>query len=399
MRILQIHNKYQSFGGEDVLLQSEFNLLKENGHTVQQLFFDNKTIKPGFWGKVSAGFSAIYNFESARIVRKAISAFKPDIIHVQNFFPILSPSVFYVANRSKVPIVATINNYRLVCANATLFRDNQICVKCVNKTLPIYGVIYKCYHNSRVQSAAVTLMSSVHKIFGTWRNRVDMYILAMTEFGRETFVKSSLKLPPERCTLKPNFVLDVGEGGAVREDFYLCFSRLTEEKGVRILLNSLNHSNYRLKIIGDGPLRYLVEEAAKTNSSIEYLGFRDLNFVLSETKKCKALIMPSIWYEALPLSVLHALSTGTPLIISDLPSFRELITDGENGFLFKTGDPQDLARKVDFFDQNHAMVRQMYENARKTYLEKYTPEKNYLMLIEIYNKLVEKYRAKENSHS
>ena len=397
MKILQIHNKYQSYGGEDVLLQSEFNLLKENGHTVEQLFFDNNIIRPSFFGKLKAGIRSIYNFKSARVVQHAISTFKPDIIHVQNFFPILSPAVFYVANRNNVPVVATINNYRLICSNATLLRDNHLCVKCVNKILPLSGVVHKCYHNSHFQSAAVTLMSSVHKLLGTWRNRIDMYIIAMTEFGKETFITSSLKLPSEKCTLKPNFVVDMGVGSESREDFYLCFARLSEEKGIRVLLDSLNHVKYKLKIVGDGPLRPIVEKAVKGNASIEFLGFKNIDWIIAEVKKSRAVIMPSIWYEALPLSVLHTLSTGTPLIISDLPPFRELIADEVNGFHFKTGDSVDLARKIEFFNQNYDQMKVLYKNARETYLEKYTPQRNYLMLIEIYERLLESYRQKSKS--
>ncbi|MCA4895576.1 MAG: glycosyltransferase family 4 protein [Cytophagales bacterium] len=397
MRVLQIHNKYKSFGGEDVLLQSEFNLLKENGHAVEQLFFDNKTIEPSFFGKLNAGIKSIYNFKSARVVQHAISTFKPDIIHVQNFFPILSPAVFYVANRNNVPVVTTINNYRLICSNATLLRDNHLCVKCVNKVLPLSGVAHKCYHNSHFQSAAVTLMSSVHKLLGTWRNRIDMYIIAMTEFGKETFITSSLKLPPEKCTLKPNFVVDMGFGSESREDFYLCFARLSEEKGIRVLLDSLHHYKYKLKIVGDGPLRPIVEQAVKENTSIEFLGFKNIDWIIAEVKKSRAVIMPSIWYEALPLSVLHTLSTGTPLIISDLPPFRELIADKINGFHFKTGDSVDLARKIEFLNQNYDQMKVLYKNARETYLEKYTPERNYLMLIEIYERLLKSYRQKKKN--
>lgn len=392
MRILQIHNKYQTLGGEDVLFLAEHNMLVENGHVAEKLYFDNKEISPTGFDKLKTGIQSIYNRSSARKVQDAITSFKPDVIHVQNFFPLLSPAVFFVANRNRIPIVATINNYRLICANAILYRDNHVCVDCVKKIIPMNGIIHKCYHNSSAQSAAVTLMSSVHKILGTWQNRVDRYIIAMTDYGREVFINSSLNLPSNKCVVKPNFVFDPGVGKETREDFYLFFARLTEEKGVKTLIDSLNHFSYKLKIIGDGPLRPQVEEAVKNNPLVEFLGYQDLEFSINEIKKARALIMPSIWYEALPLTVLHSFSAGTPVIISDLPPFQELVRNNYNGLHFKTGSGKNLAEKIKYFDSNPDLVRPMYFNARETYNLKYTKQKNYEMLISIYEQVIKAYK-------
>jgi glycosyltransferase involved in cell wall biosynthesis len=397
MRVLQIHNKYKLAGGEDVLFESENSLLVANGHTVEKLYFDNKEISASPAGKLKAGIQSLYNFTSEKIVQKSIDTFKPEIIHVQNFFPILSPAVFFVANRNNIPIVATINNYRLICSNAILYRDNHVCEDCIKKVFPLDGIVHKCYHGSGIQSAGVTLMSSFHKVIGTWQNRVDKFIIAMTDFGKEVFITSSLKLPREKCVLKPNFVFDAGVGENIREDFYIFFARLTEEKGVNVLLDSLKHYHYRLKIVGDGPLKDRVLDAIKDYPNVEFLGFQKLDFVMSEVKKSKAVIMPSTWYEALPLSVLGTLSTGTPTIISDLPPFRELITSEYDGFHFKTGSPEDLAATIKYFDDSAEEHKLMYGNARQTYLDKYTPQKNYEMLIKIYEEVISNYGTKIQS--
>jgi glycosyltransferase involved in cell wall biosynthesis len=395
MRILQIHNKYKIPGGEDVLFLAEHDLLVENGHTVEKLYFDNKNISETWLSKLKTGIQCIFNLSSAKIVQKTITRFKPDIIHVQNFYPLLSPSVFFVANWNCVPIIATINNYRLICASAILYRNQHVCEDCVKKKFPIHGVVHKCYHNSAIQSAAVTLMSSIHKVLGTWKKRVDMYIIAMTDYGKDIFISSSLNLPKEKCVVKPNFVFDPGQLEQNRENYYVFFARLAEEKGLKILIDSLTHFSYPIVIIGDGPLRHLAEEATKKYPQASFLGFQNLEYIMNKIKKAKAVIMPSTWYEALPLSVLHSLSAGTPVIISDLPPFQELITDGYNGLHFKTGSAIDLAEKIKNFDNNYDLMRPMHKNARETYIQKYTAKKNYEMLINIYEGVLANYKFKK----
>ncbi len=392
-RILQLHNKYQQYGGEDTVVLSEYHLLKKNGQQVEQLFFDNRNISSSIYDKLKAGLSSVFSFSSAKKVEQKIIQFKPDIIHVHNFFPLLSPSIFYIAKKNKIPIIITIHNYRLICANALLYRNKHICEDCVHKLIPLSGILHKCYRSSFIQSAAVTIMSSFHKILGTWKNKVNMYIV-LTEFGKNKFIKSSLNLPISKVIVKPNFAEDFGFGNNRREDYYVFFGRLSEEKGIDILLESVKFYNYKLKIMGDGPLRELVQQKVIDNSNIEYLGFKDKDFIISQLKNSRGLIVPSIWYEGLPLSIIETLSTGTPIIFSDIPSFMEILTNNYNGFHFKTDDSNDLAQKVKQMDVNIENLNYLYLNARQTYLEKYTPEKNYDDLMNIYQNVIHKYGKK-----
>lgn len=395
-RILQVHNKYQQYGGEDAVVMLEYELLKKNGHVVEQLFFDNKNISSSISDKLKAGLSSIYNFSSSKIVEEKIIQFNPHLIHVHNFFPLLSPSVFYIANKNKIPIIITLHNYRLICANALLFRDGHICEECISKVFPLSGIRHKCYRQSSVQSAAVTMMSSVHKVIGTWKKMINTYIV-LTEFGRDKFIHSSLNLPPEKVVVKPNFVVDFGFGNDKRENYYVFFGRLTEEKGIKILLESVKFFSFKLKIIGDGPLRDFVEKNTMDYPNIEFVGFKDKEYIINELKNARGVIFPSIWYEGLPLSIIEALSTGTPIIISDLSPFKELITNGYNGFHFKTGNSQDLAQKIKHMDVNIEKLSYLYFNARKTYLEKYTPEKNYFALMDIYQNVIHNYGKKRGN--
>src|SRR6267154_2136215 len=208
MRILLIHNKYKQPGGENIVFESEGELLSSNGHLVEHLVFDNSTIQT-FVDKFFSGLKVIYNPESARKLREKIEHFKPDIIHVHNFVPLVSPSIFSVAKKFNIPIILTLHNYRLICPSATLVHKGKIYERSVNSVFPIDAIIKGVYRNSKLQTAAVATMVAVHNQLGTWRNKVDFYI-ALSNFAKEKFKTSGLAIPEERLVVKPNFVQDFG---------------------------------------------------------------------------------------------------------------------------------------------------------------------------------------------
>jgi glycosyltransferase involved in cell wall biosynthesis len=162
--------------------------------------------------------------------------------------------------------------------------------------------------------------------------------------------------------------------------------RLVEEKGIQILLKAAAQDNFKVTIIGDGPLRGKVEEAARTNPNIHYLGFQDKLSTMTHMKKCRALIFPSIWYEGLPLTILEAFSTGTLVIASKLGVMGEIIQNRVNGLLFEAGNEGDLVNKIGEVNAQPEWAKCLSDNARLSYLTHYTPEKNYSLLINIYNK-------------
>ena len=387
MRILLIHNRYKEKGGEDFVVAAESELLRQNGHDVFLLEFDNKNIKSGI-GTLKAGIQSFYNLSSAKILKSTIKSFKPDIIHVHNIFYIVSPSIFYVAKRQNIPIVMTLHNYRLICAGTLLLRNNQVCELCIDKTFPLSGIKYKCQRNSAIQSLQLVAMTGLHKLLGTWRQTVSRYIV-LTEFGKDKILSSSLGLKEDQLVVKVNSVEDRGfVSGKSRSSHYLFIGRLSEEKGIRVMLESLNFFKYPLTIIGDGPLKDLVIESSKKHDSISYLGFQDKKSIIESLKTCKALIFPSTWYEGMPLTLLESFSTGTPVICSDMPNLNQIVLDDYNGVLFTAGSPKYLARAVQNFDK--CANKSYYENARQTYNDHYTEKNNYNHLIELYQGLIAK---------
>jgi glycosyltransferase involved in cell wall biosynthesis len=386
MRILLVHNKYKQPGGENVVVESEGELLASNGHLVEQLIFDNSSINT-FYDRILSGLKVIYNPASVRKLREKIQEFGPDIIHIHNFVPLASPSIFYAAKRFGIPTILTLHNYRLICPSATLVHKGKIYEHSVQSVFPIDAILKGVYRNSKLQTAAIAIMVAVHNLMGTWRNKVDFYI-ALSQFAKEKFKTSSLAIPEERLVVKSNFVPDFGAGNSERNDELLFVGRLVEEKGIQVLLKASKILRFNLTIIGDGPLRKLVTDAIEANPNIHYLGFQDKRSIANHMKKCKALIFPSIWYEGFPLTILEAFSTGTLVIASRLGAMAEIIRDGENGLLFEAGDEIALANKIIEIDAEPELARQLAANARLTYLSNYTPDKNYGLLMDIYKKAV-----------
>jgi glycosyltransferase involved in cell wall biosynthesis len=327
----------------------------------------------------------VHNPGSTRKIREKIEHFNPDIIHVHNFFPLVSPSIFALAKRINIPIILTLHNYRLICPSATLVHSGKIYERSIHSFFPIDAIMKGVYRNSRLQTAAVAIMVAWHNLIGTWRYKVDFYI-ALSNFAKEKFKSSALAIPEERMVVKPNFVPDFGIGHSTRDNELLFVGRLVEEKGIRVLLRATRLLPFKLTIIGDGPMRKLVTDAARINPNIHYLGFQDKTNIARYMKKCKALIFPSIWYEGFPLAILEAFSTGTLVIASDLGAMSEIIHNGINGLLFEAGNERALVAKIAEIDAQPESAKRLANNARLDYLAHYTPEKNYGSLASIYNK-------------
>ncbi len=390
MKILLIHNTYLKYGGEDTVFEAEKQLLEQNGNEVETLIFDN-TLLQGI-EKIKLIYNIFYNNKSAKLLKSKLKEFKADIIHVHNFFYLASPAIFYVANECKIPIAQTMHNYRLICAGALLLRDERVCELCVSKKIPLEGIKHKCFNNSFLQTTQLTLMTGLHKYLGTWKNKIDTYI-CLTEFAKSKFSNSSLQIPINKISVKPNFTEDMGVSKVKRKDFYLFVGRLSKQKGIDILLEAAKNQGFKLEIIGDGEMREYVEKMAEIHQNIIYHGFQQKNWIMDKLKACKALIFSSISYEGMPLTILEAFATGTPIIASDIDNVRDFIQDNVNGLHFKYGNATDLAEKVAFFEENSSKLSHFYTQARATYEAHYTPEKNYQQLIKIYQDTIERHKS------
>ena len=364
-------------------VELESSILVKNQHQVEILYFNNFPIGSQI-SKISSAFRAIYSFSSARKVSKMIRQFKPDIIHIHNLFFIASPSVIFAAHKHKVPVVLTVHNYRLICANALLLRNGEVCELCTQKKFPLSGTRYKCYRNSAMESALVTSITGIHKLFNTWQKKIHTYI-TLNDFSRTKLLHSSLNIPPGKIITKPNFVPDPGDGNTHRENFFLFAGRIVKEKGVHVLAKAFaTMPENKIIIIGDGPEKDLLQRQFSSFPNIVFEGQLEKKLVTDHMKRCKAFICPSIWYEGAPLTIIEAFATGTPVIASRLGSMRESITDGFNGLHFTPGDAADLCAKTRLLVTKTEDNSTLYQNARQTYVEKYHADIHYNAILKIY---------------
>ncbi|WP_414584573.1 glycosyltransferase [Scytonema sp. PCC 10023] len=391
MKILIAHNRYQYAGGEDVVVQAERTLLKSYGHDVLLWEVNNDSIV-GIQGKIKAALSVVYSPTTRKLIKEKFSHFRPDIVHVHNFFPLISPAVYDACRDVNIPVVQTLHNYRLGCPKAMPLRDGKICEECIGKVVPLSGVLHRCYRGSSIQSAGVATMLAFHRFRGTWQNRVDAYI-SLTNFHKDKMVQAGL--PKDKIYVKPNFVVAPKfQSETSRAKSYALFvGRLSEEKGLATLIDAYaqGHLSIPLKIVGEGPMIEALREQVETRGlgeAIAFLGRQNKETVLQLMHNAKFLVFPSIWYEGFPLTIAEAFACGLPVIASKLGSMAEIVEDGVNGLHFEVGNAQDLANKINWATTHPEAIDAMGKNALSTYKAKYTPEANYQQLIEIYKQVI-----------
>ena len=381
MKVLYIHNNYQQKGGEDTVFHQELALISQTEKT-NSVIFKNYS---GVHGSLQFALS-IWNIFSAHKINKVIHAFNPDIVHVHNWHYAIGPLIVRSVKNLGIPIVLTVQNFRLICPSATLLHKGALFTHSLNESFPWKAIKKKVYRNSFIQTFWLALFIWVHKKIGTWK-MVDRFIV-QTELAKNVFLSSKLGVIESQFTVKPNFIEDPGVGTAMRENFFLFIGRLAEEKGIDSLLETFKKNKYILYIGGDGPYKEKVIAASKSSVNIQYLGLLNPNEVKNMLRRCSILIFPSIWYEGMPMTLIEAFAAGTPVIASNLGAMASMIRDGYNGLHFKAGNSAELSEKVAYWGNLNKTDRiQFSENARTSYETIYTPNRNRELLLSIYNSL------------
>jgi len=386
MRILQVHNFYRQAGGEDRVVAAERALLSGHGHQVFQYTVHNDGLNEIPFAAL--GMKTIWNGATYHNVRRLVAEKAIDIMHVHNTMPLISPSVYYAAGAENLPVVQTLHNYRLQCPAATFYREGEVCELCLSKTIKYPAVLHSCYRGSRAASAAVCATLAVHGFAGTYRRNIQTYI-ALTDFARKKFCEGGL--PSERIVVKPNFLEhDPGAGGG-QGGYALFAGRLTAEKGLTVLLEAWSACPCAipLKIAGDGPLRLLVQNRAAALPNVEYLGPCEHARVLALLKDAAFLMLPSRWYEGMPMVLLESLACGTPVVGFAVGSVDDLIVDGENGIKLPWEGSDHLSNFLRGSGRLAETLGRLRTGARTHFEQHFTAEANYPLLTNIYQRVLE----------
>jgi glycosyltransferase involved in cell wall biosynthesis len=386
VKILLLHNRYQQRGGEDASVGALQQLLIARGHEVRFIEADNVEID-GSAAAAKAAASWVYSRKWKARVAAEIASFGPDVAHVHNVFPLLSPSVIHACNAFRVPVVQTLHNYRLMCPIGILFRSGKVCESCVTTSFPWAGVFHRCYHGSALGTAVVGAGSTIHRLLATYSRNVDCFI-ALTEFAKAKFVTANL--PEAKIEVIPNWLARDPSAGNGKGGFFLFVGRLSPEKGLATLLAAWPKVAFpaKLKIVGTGPLEADVMAAAANQTGIEYLGYLPGCDVLQLMKDATALIVPSECYEGLPMTVVEAYASGTPVIASRLGSLKELVSDERTGMLFPPQDSDALARAIDWVIRNPDQLPLMRIGARSAYEANYTADCGYRLIMRVYKRVI-----------
>lgn len=383
MNVLLIHNFYQQPGGEDRVFQQEGALLEERGNDVTRFSIHNNQIAN--LNKLRLAGATFWNGSVATQIRTLIKRVQPTVIHCHNIFPLISPAVYYVAQSLHVPVVQTLHNYRLLCPAAIFYRDGHPCEDCMGTVTLWPSVAHGCYQGSRTATTVAATMLGLHRFMSTWQSKVDVYI-ALTEFARQKFIEGGL--PDDKIVVKPNFLHSPSVCGEGQGGYALFVGRLVPEKGITVLLDAWRHVGSRipLKIVGDGPLASTVSEYTQTTVGVEWLGSQNADQVRVLMKNAQILILPSTWYEGFPMIVAEAYAAGLPIIASSLGSLSSLVAHGYTGRQFQPGNDTDLRTQVEWVLAHPEDLFRMRRNAREEFNLKYTAERNYELLMGIYEK-------------
>jgi glycosyltransferase involved in cell wall biosynthesis len=391
MKILVAHNCYRHRGGEDAAREAEVHLLREAGHQVVEFFRTNDEIRNySLLQKVNLGWRAVWSANSHHHLLAFLRKEVPDVAHFHNTFPLVSPAAYYACAEAGVPVVQTLHNYRLLCPGANFLRDGRVCEECLGRSIAWPGIWHGCYQDSRPATAAVAVMLATHHGLRTWQRKVGVYI-ALTEFARRKHIKGGI--PAERIVVKPNALGHDPKPRSGTGNHALYIGRLSEEKGVLLLLDAWSRLRTRIPLIliGDGPLGDKVEQeiARLKLTDVSLLGPLPHDRTMQLLHDARFLVFPSTCFEAFPMTILEAFACGVPVIASGHGAPAEIISDGRTGLHFAAGQSGQLAARTEWAWKHPKELEVMGCAARVEFEKKYQASANLENLIHVYERAMQ----------
>lgn len=382
-----VHNSYvsDSPSGEDVVADEECRLLQAHGLAVYRYSRFNDDLKgAGVCQLALAALQTPWSVSTYRDMRRFLARYKPDVVHIHNTFPLISYSVVDACHDAGVPCVATIHNYRFICANSLLLREGQPCEECLKAGSVLPGVRYRCYRGSFPATLPVAATIALNRARALWARRLSA-VIALTEFQKAQLVRSGA--PANKVVVKPNFVHQTAAPLAWgrREPGFLFVGRLSQEKGIRLLLDvwtRLGGAAGKLTVIGDGPLRSELQRGCPEH--VEFLGPLRHDEVLRRMRRARVLVFPSIWFESFGLTIVEAFSCGVPVIASRIGGIPEIVDAGVVGELVEPGDVGAWCNAILKFSQDSDGLESMAESALRKHRSLYGPERNAQILLSVY---------------
>jgi glycosyltransferase involved in cell wall biosynthesis len=398
--LLSINNYHYRRGGADVAYLSQSDLFEAHGWKVASFSMkhpDNldSPYSSYFVDEIEYGHSyqparvltnaakSIYSWEAHRGITRLIDDVRPDVAHAHNIYHHLSPSVLHAVKRRGIPAFLTLHDFKLLCPARTMVSNDVICEACRPNNLR-QVVLKRCMKSSLALSMLIYAESTVHRLVGAYRNYVDKFI-APSRFIMEKFIEWGWD--PEQ------FVHIVNYADATRfaPEFtpgraFLYFGRLSPEKGVATLLRASAAARVPLRIVGTGPQEQELRQLARElDADAEFLGFKSGEELWRLIRECRAVVVPSEWYENAPISILEAFCLGKPVIGAAIGGIPEMVIAGRTGLVFESqnvGALTDVLREV--ATHRADVIESWGRAARRMALECHSPERYYESVSRLY---------------
>ena len=386
MRILIIHNEYGNFSGEEAAVRDLEQVLMSNGHNVIKYIRSSKEIEKTFKSNLYAFRSGIYSGQAIREIQELLLIEKPDIIHIHNLYPLISPAILGECYRIGIPIVMSVHNYRLICPNGLLFTKGKICEKCVMGK-EYWCIVRNCERNI-LKSIGYSIRNWVARKNGSYNKYIGKFI-CLTNFQWDHLVSSGF--PSKKMAVIPNMIsqttinnygIDYNGDG----EYVGFIGRISPEKGLLVLAEAARLCpGIPFKIAG-GLNKYFNKNMAPQN--VDCIGHITQAEILNFYRHARFIIFPSIWYEGFPITLLESMIAGKPIVCSNIGGLPEIVEDGKTGYLFEAGNPVDLSRKIKMLWDNNLINKRMGKTARDTALKKYSSQNIYIKIMNVYNEQV-----------
>ncbi|MGW1375810.1 glycosyltransferase [Streptomyces sp. NPDC002446] len=388
MHVLVVHNRYASAqpSGENKVVDQEVALLRGAGHRVEVFERRSDDIAArSLPGKAAVPLLVPWNPAVRAELAARLRTSRPDVVHVHNVFPLLSPAVLAACADAGVPAVATLHNYTQVCPPGTLQRDGRPCTECVGAKAPLPAVRHGCYRSSRLATVPLAVSLSVNR--RRWWSGVERFF-CISAAQRDVLVRAGM--PAERLAVKHNFVPDPDARRSGAGEHLLYLGRLAEAKGVRLLMAAWEELaasggvGVPLVIAGAGPLEHEVAAWAADRDDVRYVGLYDTAECQKAIARSVAVVAPSTWLEAFGLVVVEAMAAGVPTVAAGHGAFVELVEDGVTGLLHRPGEAASLADCIRRITAGPDRNREMGQAARRRYEQGFSPAVGLERLVEGY---------------
>lgn len=348
MRILMVHNDYGRYSGEEAVVDQLIADGRKAGIYIETLRRTSKFSRDNFIGKVHGFISGMYSFSGVLMMREAIRTFQPDIVHIHNLYPFISPSALFECKKANIPVVMTVHNYRLLCPTGLFLRNGHPCEECLVKHSEMPCIKYRC-EGSLIQSIGYAFRNHRSRKSGAYMKCVD-YFCCLTEFQKNKLIEGGY--PPEKMFVFPNYVkiqrhFDEDERDIpVSERKYVGYvGRLSEEKGYDLLLEvARRHPEIQFEYAG--AFRDPTDEEQLPN--VVFHGVLDQKALSEFYRNSRFIVIPSRCYEGFPIVMLESFGYERTCIAPNHGAFPDLMQyEGHpSGLLFTPSDVDSLEEAV-----------------------------------------------------